>query len=178
MQRILDFDKSEPNSRGNGVGDPTILVDSQTGNVFVAALWSKGNRGWNGSGPGLTPEETGQFVLTKSTDDGVTWSRPINITTQVKEPQWRLCFQGPGAGISTSDGTLIFPAQFRDVSDTAHSCFVFSRDRGDTWTISPAAIPDKLPTSESQITEFADGSLLLTMRDESRSGQRAWALWA
>lgn len=33
----------------------------------------------------------------------------------------------------------------------------------------------KPPTSESQVAELADGSLLLSMRDESRSGQRAWA---
>ncbi len=177
VQRILDYDKAVPNSRGNGVGDPTILVDRQTGAVFVAALWSQGNRGWHGSGPGLTPEETGQFVLTKSTDDGVSWSPPINITSQVKDPRWRLCFQGPGAGIQTKDGTLIFPAQFRDASGMAHSCFVFSRDHGDRWTISPAAIPDKRPTSEAQIAELDDSSLLLTMRDEARSGQRLWARW-
>ncbi|MDZ4687473.1 MAG: sialidase family protein [Planctomycetaceae bacterium] len=177
MRRILDFDKTEANSRGNGVGDPTILVDSQTGAVFVAALWSRGDRAWNGSGPGLTPDETGQFVLTKSTDDGVTWSPPINITTQVKDPRWRLCFQGPGAGIQATDGTLVIPAQFRDASGTPHSCFLFSRDHGETWAISPAAIPDKPPTSESQIAELADGSLLLTMRDESRGGKRAWARW-
>ena len=177
MQRILDFDKAEPNSRGNGVGDPTILVDRQTGTAWVAALWSRGNRGWNGSGPGLTPDETGQFVLTKSTDDGVTWSPPINITKQIKDPRWRLCFEGPGAGIQTTDGTLIFPAQFRDADGTAHSCFIFSRDHGDSWTISPAAIPGNQPTSEAQIAELDDGSLLLTMRDESRSGTRAWAQW-
>ena len=177
MQRILDFDKAEPNSRGNGVGDPTILVDRQTGTAWVAALWSRGNRGWNGSGPGLTPDETGQFVLTKSTDDGVTWSPPINITKQIKDPRWRLCFQGPGAGIQTTDGTLIFPAQFRDADGTAHSCFIFSRDHGDSWTISPAAIPGNRPTSEAQIAELDGGSLLLTMRDESRSGKRAWAQW-
>ncbi len=177
MQPILDFDKTEANSRGNGVGDPTILVDRQTGTVWVAALWSKGNRGWNGSGPGLTPDETGQFVLTKSSDDGVTWSPPINITKQVKAPQWRLCFNGPGAGIQTTDGTLVVPAQFRDADGTAHSCFVFSRDHGDSWTISPAAIPGPKPTSESQIAELADGSLLLSMRDESRSGKRVWARW-
>ena len=177
MQRILDFDKAEPNSRGNGVGDPTILVDRQTGTAWVAALWSRGNRGWNGSGPGLTPDETGQFVLTKSTDDGVTWSPPINITKLIKDPRWRLCFEGPGAGIQTTDGTLIFPAQFRDADGTAHSCFIFSRDHGDSWTISPAAIPGNQPTSEAQIAELDDGSLLLTMRDESRSGTRAWAQW-
>ena len=79
VKRILDFDKNEPGSLGNGVGDPAILVDSQTKTIFVAALWSKGNRAWKGSGPGLSPEETGQLVLTKSTDDGLSWSPPINI---------------------------------------------------------------------------------------------------
>ena len=177
MQRILDYDKHEPNSRGNGVGDPAILVDFQKGTIWVAALWSRGNRGWQGSGPGLTPDETGQLVLTKSTDDGVTWSPPINITTQVKAPEWRLCFQGPGAGIQIKDGTLVFPAQFREANGTPHSCFIFSRDHGESWTISPPAIADKPPTSEAQIVELEDGSLLLSMRDESRSGKRAWAKW-
>ncbi|NDF00839.1 MAG: hypothetical protein EB034_21605, partial [Verrucomicrobia bacterium] len=81
VRRILDFDASVPGSQGNGVGDPAILVD-RNGTIYVAALWSKGPRAWNGSGPGMTPDETGQFVLTKSNDDGVTWSAPINITAQ------------------------------------------------------------------------------------------------
>jgi sialidase-1 len=177
MQTILDYDKSNPDSRGNGVGDPTILVDRETGAIFVAALWSQGNRAWHDSGPGLTPAETGQFVLTKSSDDGVTWSQPINITAQVKDPTWRLCFQGPGAGIQTKDGKLVFPAQFRAADGTPHSCFIFSSDHGETWKISAPAIPTKPPTSEAQIAELDNGSLLLTMRDESRSGQRAWARW-
>ena len=33
------------------------------------------------------------------------------------------------------------------------------------------------PTSESAIAELADGALLLTMRNESRVGVRAWARW-
>lgn len=176
-QVILDYDKNEKDSKGNGVGDPCILVDRKTGTIFVAALWSKGNRGWNGSGPGLSPEETGQFVITKSSDDGVTWSKPINITAKIKgrDAKWRLCFQGPGSGIQLKDGTLVFPAQYREASGIAHSCFIFSSDSGDTWTISSPAIPGKPPTSESQIAELNDGSLLLSMRDESRSGKRAWA---
>lgn len=176
VQRILDFDAKEPGSRGNGVGDPTILVDAQTGVIFVAGLWSKGNRGWNGSGPGMSPEQTGQFVLTKSSDDGLTWSKPINITEQVKRPEWKLCFQGPGAGIQMRNGALVFPAQFKDTNG-AHSCFIFSTDHGTTWKISPPAIPVKPQTSESQIAELADGSLLLSMRNEARTGQRAWAQW-
>ncbi|ADB17999.1 Exo-alpha-sialidase [Pirellula staleyi DSM 6068] len=177
MQTIVDFDKSVPQSRGNGVGDPTILVDREKNVLWVAALWSQGDRAWHGSGPGLAPEETGQFVLVRSDDEGVTWSKPINITAQVKNPKWRLCFQGPGAGIQTSDGTLIIPAQFRDELGAPHSTFIYSRDHGDHWQIAPAAVPTEYPTSEAQIAERSDGSLLLSMRDESRSGWRSWNVW-
>lgn len=177
LRRIIDFDAAVPDSHGNGVGDPAVLVDHRTNTIFVAALWSKGRRAWNGSGPGLTPDETGQFVLVKSTDDGETWSPPINITPQVKDPAWRLCFNGPGNGIQLRDGTLVFPAQFKGADNVPHSCFIASQDGGATWKISPAAIPGSPPTSESAIAQLADGSLLLSMRNESRAGVRAWARW-
>lgn len=177
MKRIIDFDASIPGSQGNGVGDPAVLTDQRTGTIFVAALWSQGGRAWHGSGPGLKPEETGQFVLVKSTDDGLTWSPPINITQQVKNPAWRLCFNGPGNGIQLTDGSLVFPAQYRDENAMAHSCFIASRDGGEIWKISPPAIPSAIPTSESAIAQLEDGSLLLSMRNESRAGIRAWARW-
>jgi sialidase-1 len=177
MQRIIDFDAAAPGSRGNGVGDPAVLVDAHNGHIFVVALWSHGARGWNGSGPGLTPEETGQLVMVKSTDDGVTWSQPVNLTAKLKRPEWRLFFNGPGAGIHLHDGTLVFPAQYRAHDRAAHSCFIQSSDGGESWTVSPPAIPGTPQTSEAQIAQCSDGSLLLSMRDESKSGQRAWARW-
>lgn len=186
LRRIMDFDSAVEGAQGNGVGDPAILVDRTTGRIIVAALWSMGPRAWNGSGPGLSPEETGQLVLVHSDDDGLTWSKPRSITPQIKDPKWRLCFNGPGNGIQLRDGTLIFPAQFKqdqvssDGGKTAsvpHSCFIASTDGGEHWTIVPAAIPDGVPTSECAIAELDDGALLLSMRDESRSGQRAWARW-
>lgn len=165
-QRVIDYE-------GSGVGDPSILVDRETGRVFVAALWSKGNRAWFGSGPGMTPEETGQFVIAHSDDDGVTWSQPVSITSQIKKPDWRLCFDGPGCGMQLKDGTLVFPAQFRDVDGTPRSCFIASKDHGATWRMSP---PCEGPTSEAQIAETKEG-MLISMRDESRSGQRKWQRW-
>jgi sialidase-1 len=165
-QRVMDYE-------GSGVGDPCIVVDRETGRIYVAALWSKGNRAWHGSGPGMTPEETGQFVLSHSDDDGVTWSRPVSITSQIKEPEWRLCFDGPGCGMQLRDGTLVIPAQFRDAKGTPHSCFIASKDHGETWTMSP---PCEGPTSEAQIAETESG-MLISMRDESRSGQRKWQRW-
>jgi sialidase-1 len=178
MQRILDFDATEPNSKGNGVGDPCILVDRRTGTVFVAALWSHGDRGWRGSGPGMSPAETGQFLLTRSDDDGLTWSAPINITPQIKRPEWRLVLQGPGAGIQLRDGTLVFPAQHRDANGRAHAFFIFSKDGGNTWTRSAIIDgPDVPDTTEAQIAELSDGSLLITLRNHAGKGLRAWSRW-
>jgi sialidase-1 len=127
---------------------------------------------WWASKPGMKPTETGQFVLVKSTDDGLTWSDPINITKQIKDPSWQLLFQGPGRGITLNDGTLVFPAQFKaDIGEkaldggqyTAHSTIVYSQDGGETWHVGTGAKPN---TTEAQVVQLADGSLMLNMRDD------------
>jgi sialidase-1 len=175
-QVILDFDAAVPNSSGNGVGDPCILHDPVTDTLWVAALWSFGNNGYNGSGAGTDPADTGQYVLTKSTDGGLSWSPPINITTAVKDDiNWRLVFQGPGHGIAMRNGTLVFPSQYRDSTGTVRVCSVFSNDHGVTWDFG-SAVPTASPqTNENTVCELDDGRLLFSMRTPSGSnGQRAW----
>jgi sialidase-1 len=174
---VLDFNAEEEGSLGNGVGDPAVLADDSSGDILVAALWSKGDRGWAGSGPGLEPGETGQLVIAKSTDDGVSWSAPDNITKRIsgRDPKWRLLFTGPGRGIRLRDGTLVFAAQYRDSAGAPRSCLLYSGDGGKGWALTPPAIPGRVPTSEAQVAELPDGGLLLSMRDESRAGTRAWA---
>lgn len=162
--------------RLNGIGDPAVLYDHTTGTIWVAALWMSGSDYekmlWWDSKPGVAPEETGQFVLVKSTDDGLTWSDPINITEQIKDPEWQLLLAGPGMGITLDNGTLIFAGQFKeDIGAQAldggqyssHSTIVYSKDGGETWQIGTGAKPN---TTEAQVVELADGGLMLNMRDD------------
>jgi len=65
MKIVMDMG-DDPAWRFDGVGDPTVLVDDKRGTIWVAATWIHSNRSWFGSGPGLEPEETGQFMLVKS----------------------------------------------------------------------------------------------------------------
>ena len=69
----------------------------------------------------------------RSDDDGITWSEEINITPQIKDPRWRLMFQGPGNGITLTDGTMVFPAQFRDADGTPHSTIAVSYTHLDVY---------------------------------------------
>jgi sialidase-1 len=166
----------DPKWNGDGVGDPSVLVDRESGTIWVSGTWSHGNRSWHGSGPGLLPEETGQWMMTKSEDDGVTWSTPINITNQVKRPEWSFLLQGPGKGITMSDGTLVFPAQYQDAPNPSdktnhrlpHSTFIYSRDQGKTWQIATGAWDD---TTESQVIELKDGELMLNCRFNRKSSR-------
>ena len=177
MKPIIDFDSTASGSSGNGVGDPCILHDPVTDTLWVAALWSFGNHAYNGSGAGTDPSVSGQYVLTKSTDGGTTWSAPINITAAVKDDvNWHLVFQGPGHGIALRNGTLVFPSQYRDAAGTVRSCSVFSSDHGATWDFGSAVNTSSPQTNENTVCELDDGRLLFSMRTPSGSnGQRAWA---
>lgn len=96
----------------NGVGDPSILVDTKTNTVWIVAAWTHGmgnQRAWWSSQPGMEKSYTAQLVMTKSTDDGKTWSKPIDITGQVKDPSWYFLLQGPGRGITMQAGRWYFP---------------------------------------------------------------------
>ena len=159
-------------SAQNGVGDPSILVDTKTNTVWIVAAWTHGmgnQRAWWSSHPGMDMYRTAQLVMVKSTDDGKTWSAPINITEQVKDPSWYFLLQGPGRGITTTDGTLVFPIQYIDSNRIPNAGIMYSKDGGKTWKIHNHA---RTNTTEAQVAEVKPGTLMLNMRD-NRGGSRA-----
>ncbi len=159
----------------NGCSDPNILVDPQTGEIFVSAVWTHGKPGshqWTGKGsePGHDLARSSQFLIVRSTDHGKTWSAPENRTAQLKDPAWHLFAPAPGNGIALSDGTLVMPTQGRDAQGKPFSNIMSSRDHGATWSVSTHARSD---TTECAVATLSDGSLLLNMRDNRNRAANA-----
>ena len=155
----------------NGVGDPCILLDEVTGDLMIFATWVHGKGGktaWWSAGSGFEPAETPQLLMVRSSDEGLTWSAPVNLTRMVKQPEWLFTFQAPGRGITMADGTLVVPFQHQKPDRTPAAGLMYSRDRGVTWTVSADA---KTNTTESQVAEIEPGILLLSIRDNRGTGR-------
>ena len=150
----------------NGVSDPGIVVDQNTGEIFCAAVWMWGKPGkhqWSedGSEPGYEIGKSAQFMMVRSKDDGLTWTKPENLTRKLKKSKWILFAPSPQAGITLRDGTLVLPGEGRDEKDRLFSTLIVSRDHGNTWTVgSPAATGN----NECQVVELDDGSIMLNSR--------------
>ncbi|WP_373511077.1 exo-alpha-sialidase [Persicitalea sp.] len=175
----------------NGVSDASILADTATGTIYVAGLWMHGvlnkdglwiegltaesdawQHQWHnrGSQPGLGIKETSQFLITKSTDNGLTWSEPINLTQMAKRKEWWLWAPAPGRGIVMDDGTLVFPTQGRGATGETFSNITYSQDQGKSWTTSEPAYSN---TTECAVVQLSDGRLMLNMRDNRNRDNKA-----
>lgn len=155
----------------NGIGDPCLLVDETTGDIYCFAIWAHdhaGTRLLSYAGVGYDITDTPQFMMTKSTDDGQTWSEMVNLTRQLKKYDWRATFQGPGRGITMADGTLVIPMQHQE-NGVLNSGIAYSKDHGLTWHTHNMA---HSTTSEACVAEIEPGKLLLSMRDETNSHYR------
>ncbi len=155
----------------NGIGDPCLLLDEVTGDLLLFGTWHHGGRRSAAQEGGFSPDSTGQMMLVRSADDGLTWSEPVNITRQIKDLAWKSVLEGPGIGITMQDGTLAVPLQFRDADDIYSATIIYSRDRGQTWRRGQGQI--KRYVNESQIAEIEPGVLMINARDRSISGRRA-----
>ena len=157
----------------NGCGDPCILQDKK-GRIWMQALachFAPGARAINASGTGTAVDKTGQWEMVYSDNEGKTWSKIVNATEQVKKDEWNLILAGPGNGICTKAGVIVFPAQIwqHNANPNCRSTICYSKDGGKTWKMGEG-VPAK--TSECQVVELEDGSLMLNCRNEAYGGKR------
>ena len=116
----------------NGVGDPSILVDTKTNTAWVVAAWTHGmgnQRAWWSSYPGMDMNHTAQLVLSKSTDDGKTWSTwKIHNYARTNTTEAQVAEVEPG----------VLMLNMRDNRGGSRAVAT-TKDLGKTWTEHPSS---------------------------------------
>ncbi|MCP2323757.1 sialidase-1 [Hamadaea flava] len=146
-------------------GNPTAVVDRTTGTIFLFLSWNPEGVSENGA-TGTTKMnawEHRKVYLSKSTDDGLTWTTPQDLTESLKPKTlngktWVWDAMGPGAGVQLTVGAhagrLVIPALHRNI---------YSDDHGATWKYAlitdPADGTVQDGTNEGTILELTDGRL-------------------
>ena len=154
---------------GNGktYGDPAVVLDKKTGNLICMFVGDQGL--WN-----ATPYNRQGIYVSKSTDNGVSWSEPVAITDQVyaNHSSWYAGFAGSGHGLCLKDGRLMFVLAIRATSATGvplHNYAIYSDDGGDNWTLSTNAATTA--GGEAKVVELENGDILMSIRNPSKGNR-------
>ncbi|MBV1938260.1 glycoside hydrolase [Streptomyces sp. BV286] len=120
-----------------------------------------------------------------SDDDGLTWSRPREITGQTKKPAWRWYATTPGHALRLTGGRIVVPANHSLPPAGADNgtegkyngghCLL-SDDHGESWTI--GYVDDNtdgyINVNETTAAELPDGRVYFNTRTDSTApGTRA-----
>ena len=155
----------------NTCGNPAPVVDRETGAIFL--LMTK-NLGIDRERQIIeqTSKDTRRIFVTQSTDDGVTWTVPVEITKDVKQDNWTWYATGPCHGIQIEHGKykgrLVIPCDHIEAETKKYfSHVIYSDDHGKTWKLGGTTPVDQV--NECTVAEIADGKLLLNMRNYDRT---------
>ncbi|MFA5688218.1 MAG: sialidase family protein [Kiritimatiellales bacterium] len=160
----------------NTCGNPCAVMDENTGRIFLFSTWNLGSDHERDIMAGTSADTRRVFYLT-SDDHGVTWSKPVEITSSAKRNNWRWYATGPGTGIQLKygmkKGRLIIPANHSFNLDDGTSIYgahvIYSDDGGKNWQIGDSVVPG---ANESQSVELLDGTLVLNSRNHLYRGTR------
>lgn len=164
----------------NTCGNPTPVVDQATGVVWLLTTWNSGVDKEKEIDQRASRNSRRAFAIT-SADDGLTWSKPQEITTSVKKQGWGWYATGPGNGIQLTRGPqrgrLVIPANHSErvagsTNAATRSHVFYSDDHGKTWQLGGV---EEEKTNESTIAELSDGSLMHNMRSYHKKSRRAVA---
>lgn len=151
------------------IGNPAPVLDRKTGVVWLLLTKNPGNVPERSIQTGLSgPTRT--VWVTHSQDDGVTWSKPEDITATTKKAAWSWYATGPVNGIQTRSGRLVIPCD-HDKGDASqhYSHVIYSDDHGKSWKLGGEVGPD---ANESTVAELTDGTLVLNMRCYRKNNRR------
>lgn len=153
------------------LNNPVAIVDHNAGTVVL-----------------LYCVEYGRCYSTVSSDDGQTFSKPIDITATFDkfrpEYAWKVLAVGPGHGIQLKSGRLVATVWLSTgTGGHAHrpsvTTTIFSDDGGKKWQRGEIAAQETKPLinpNETSLVELLDGRVMLNIRSESKEHRRAISL--
>ncbi|MEV0193510.1 sialidase family protein [Kitasatospora purpeofusca] len=163
---------AHPPTTGEGYGDSSLLVDRTTGRVFCFFTYApKAGVGYFGAVAGdttATNTTNTHIRYVTSDDDGATWSTPVDLNPQVRNPSWAGMFASSGHGIQLASGRLVQPIAYRDAAED-HSANIYSDDHGATWHAGASA---GIRVNENKAVQRGSGKVVQNMR--SNAGGNRW----
>ena len=138
---------------GKSASDPSMIVDEISDEIFMFYNYMD-----------LDNEKDVYYLhVMKSSDNGITWSEPVDITSQIARPEWHNDFKfiTSGRGIQTRSGKLLHCMVNLD-----NGMHVFgSDDHGQSWFLIDTPIK---PGNESKIAELSDGTWMINSRSNGK----------
>jgi sialidase-1 len=155
----------------NVCGNPAPVVDQSTGTIHLLSTWNLGEDHEREIIDGKSKDTRRVFVIS-STDEGLTWSDPQEITSSVKLDHWTWYATGPCHGIQLQHGDhkgrLLIPCDHIEAgSKQYYSHAIYSDDHGKSWKLGGTTPQDQV--NECTVAELSDGRVLLNMRNYDRS---------
>lgn len=156
-------------------GNPAPVVDRRTGTVVLLFCRNPSDKDETEICAGRAARTV---WVTRSTDEGVSWSDPEEITASTKAADWTWYATGPGHGVQLESGRLVIPCDHAvgvhmdRWQDPFRSHVILSDDGGLTWEVG-GVLPEG--TNESTIAQLHDGRLHFNVRNHARTGRRGYA---
>ena len=130
---------------GEAAVNPCAVFDRTEGTVWLCCRKAIGGLASNLDGV------RGPLLLLSSSDDGATWTDPVDIGNHVG-----YFLPGPGVGVQMRNGRLIIPGY-----DKQGSKVIYSDDHGHTWRAGKSV---GVSANESQAVELEGGNLAMNAR--------------
>lgn len=170
----------------NTAGNPCTVVDSASGDIVLVSCRNGETDTSEGIRTGADPAR--RVYVQRSTDNGVSWTTPVEISTDVRPSWMRWYATGPGHGVELSaTGRLVIPCNHSRTpsgSDTGaerkyggNHC-IYSDNGGTSWAVGFVSSNSdaRVIEDETTVCELSDGRLYFNCRcdeQDERTSNRA-----